>query len=192
MSECDTTRQLNGGFVALGNICEDFLDRNSIIDSAERVPTEALPKDAVRRLVHAEHMTTVLRRFHGTPVELKVLSEKSDRIRYSRMILLTLRGSDTVVEFGIARLNLDSVDERIRDEIVQGDTPLGDILINHDVHRRIDPKWYFRFSASSPVLPYFDDAAVVEAFGRVAIIHCDGKPVIQLLEIVAVRGEEQP
>ena len=63
-----------------------------------------------------------------------------------------------------------------------GEIPLGAILITNEVMRRIEPKWYFRFTADAPMAAHFAGGGA--AYGRVGIIHCDGAPAIELLEVV--------
>ena len=154
--------------------------RNYEVIAAGDVPP---PFDGL--LVHREHMTATLGRHHGRPVELRVLRFRIDGDTYSREIVLTPAGSETIVEYGIVRLDLSVVSPAVRAEIEARRAPLGDILIRHDVLRRIEPQWYLRFGGQSPILGHFGASGAREAYGRLGTIYCDEAPAIELLEVVA-------
>ena len=130
-------------------------------------------------------MTTTLRDFYKDSIELRVLKHSMDNDQYRRKILLTLAGDRKVVEFGIVRLDLRLTSREVREQIEARDVPLGDILVTHQVLRRIDTRWLLRFGPGSPVLDHFGDPPPSEAFGRMATILLDGKPAVDLLEVVS-------
>jgi hypothetical protein len=144
-------------------------------------------------LVHHEHMTVALQRFHGSPVEVQVREEhlSADGDYYTRMISLAPAASPgRVVEWGIVRLDFRYMDAAVRDEILRKQMPLGAILIKHDVHRRVKPRFFLRFPPGGPVLRLFGAAESRPVYGRLGTIYCDEEPAIELLEIVT--GVEQP
>jgi hypothetical protein len=165
-------------------VCDGFFSAEEACRGATVVGIHEVPDPFRKLLVHSEHMTTTLADWHGDDVALAVLREHIEASYYGRCILLTLGGTGRVVEFGIARMNLSSTSEAVRAEILAREQPLGDILIRHDVLRKIDPKWFIRFDASSPFLVHFGSPRCNEAYGRVGVIHVDGQRVIELLEIV--------
>jgi chorismate-pyruvate lyase len=73
----------------------------------------------------------------------------------------------------------------VRAEIVSETTPLGRILINHNVLRRIEPTDYLRVTPGPEMMEWFGLKTPEPAYGRLALIHCDGKPAIELVEIMA-------
>ncbi len=169
---------------ALESLCHWFFEDRISVEGCEPVAADALP-DAYRKLlVHNEHMTERLSAYHEQPVSLHVLHERRKGDLYSRNVLLTLGDSDFAVEFGIMRMNLAFVSSDVRAEIESGETPLGTILVQHEVLRKIEPKWYLRFDADSPMASHFGRKATSEVYGRVGIIHCNDEPAIELLEIV--------
>lgn len=183
-NESETLADLNTGVVALASVCDGFFDAEVASRDAHPVEAANIPEPYQQLLVHQEHMTTRLNAHYGAPVALRVLEEQTNEDHYARRILLTPVNSDAVVEFGIARLNLSLVSPSVRQDVLKQEIPLGDVLIQHNVMRRIDPKWYFRFGPESPFVGDFSTEASVPVFGRVGIIHCDGAPAIQLLEVV--------
>ncbi len=104
---------------------------------------------------------------------------------YARKILLALHRSGSVVQFGIMRINLRYCSKPVRAEVLAGQTPLGRILINHRVLRRIEPTAYLRVVPSPAMMKWFGLDRPVPIYGRLAIIHCDDKPAVELLDIVA-------
>src|SRR5207248_841333 len=99
-------------------------------------------------------------------------------------ILLELQGSGKVVQFGIVRVNLSYCSEPVRNEILAGKTPFGRILIRHNVMRRIEPTAFLRIIPSPAMMKWFSLDQPVPTYGRLAYIHCDEQPAVQLLEIV--------
>lgn len=129
-------------------------------------------------LVHEHHMTVAVESYHDGPVDVRVLESRHDGDLYARRILLVHRPSGQVVQFGLVRLDLSRVAPEVRERIVEEKTPLGRVLIEHDVLRRVEPIAYYRF----PSAPWFGGAT---CYGRVAIIHFDGEPAVEVLEVVA-------
>ncbi len=169
---------------ALDEFCAGFSSSPAMGPTASRVSADDLPDTFRRLLVHHDHMTETLRVFHGAQVELKVLAAHLDGEAYHRRIVLTLAGSGRVVEAGLVRIDLRYTSDEVRGRILERKTPLGDILIQANVLRRIEPRWYFKFNAGCPLLTDFN-REVPEAYGRMGMIHCDGHPAIELLEIVS-------
>ncbi len=155
-----------------------------LITGYTAVPAESLEEPHRTLLVHHEHMTAVLFAYHGQAVDLHVLRRSQIADHSTRFITLTARDSGQVVETGIVRINLGLLGAAVRQEIMDAQKPLGSILIEHDVLRRIEPKWYFRLEESCPMLDHFG-SGVRQACGRFGLIHCDDQPAIELLEVVA-------
>ncbi|MCB9851280.1 MAG: hypothetical protein H6817_11325 [Phycisphaerales bacterium] len=177
--ECRTAEE------ALQSLCDWFYDGRMSVEGCDPVDADALPPTYRDLLVHTEHMTRRLADYHGKPVELVVLHHETSGTIYSRNILLQLAGTEHVVEFGVVRMDLRFMSERVRDGILAGEIPLGAILITNEVMRRIEPRWYFKFTAGAPMGAHF--AGGDESYGRVGIIHCEGEPAIELLEVVTDR-----
>jgi chorismate-pyruvate lyase len=178
MSALDPARQLTDLFAL-------FADTH-IVDPPDFqvVPASQVPQPYHELLVHDQHMTVTLERFHSQRVHLTVLARRRQENDYARMILLSLEGSGEIVEFGTVRMDLSCVSEAVRAAIVAGRTPLGRVLIEHNVLRHIDPIGYLRIAPSQQLRAWFNAPDTDPIFGRVAIITCNGQPAVQLLEIV--------
>jgi chorismate-pyruvate lyase len=151
----------------------------------ELVPPDAVPPPYDRLLVHEHHMTVTVEEYHGDLVDVVILDRRQDGDSYARKILLKLQKSGTIVQFGIVRIRLDLCSPEVRARIVEGQTPLGRILIEHNVLRRIEPTAFLRVVPGPALTSWFGLARPTPTYGRLALIHCDGQPAVELLEIVA-------
>ncbi len=180
MSALHELNNLDDAIVSLSQ--EPFGD--ALISSYTAVAAESLEEPFRKLLVHHDHMTEVLFAYHGRAVCLHVLRRAQDADTYTRFIKLAAHDSEQVIETGVVRINLGLLSAPVRQEVLAATKPLGSILIEHDVLRRIEPKWYFRLESSCPMLDHFG-SSVQQAYGRVGLIHCDHQPAIELLEVVA-------
>ncbi|MBI2805915.1 MAG: hypothetical protein HYX68_13120 [Planctomycetes bacterium] len=149
------------------------------------IPADQVPKPYRDLLVHEHHMTVTVEAHHGSLVDVKVLEKIHAGDAYSRKILLALQGDGRIVQFGLVRIWLNYCTPEVRDEILSEKTPLGRILINHNVLRRIEPTEFLRVTPGPEMMQWFGLSRPEITYGRLAMIHCDGKPAIELLEIVA-------
>jgi chorismate-pyruvate lyase len=154
------------------------------------IPASQVPEPERGLLVHEHHMTVTVEAHHGGLVDVRVLEARQNGDAYARKILLALQGSGRIVQFGLMRIRLAYCTPAVREEILSRRTPLGRILIRHNVLRRIEPTAYLRVVPGPAMMEWFGLTEPVPAYGRLAIIHCDGKPAVELLEIVA--PEEKP
>ncbi len=83
------------------------------------------------------------------------------------------------------RVNLANCTPAVRDEIVAGQTPFGRVLIKHKVMRVIEPTAYLRVKPGPAQLAWFGRTEPGPLYGRVAYIHLDEKPTVELFEVVA-------
>jgi len=151
----------------------------------EVVPAAAVPPPYDRLLVHEHHMTVTVEAHHGSLVDVKVLTTRQDGDFYSRKILLALQSTGRIVQFGIPRVNLSLCSPAVREEILAQRAPLGRILINHNVLRRIEPTAYLRVTPSPAMMQWFGLDQPKVTYGRLAFIHCNSHPAVELLEIMA-------
>src|SRR5438094_6113505 len=147
-----------------------FRDDSSLIERAEHIPSATTPEPYKRLLVHDYHMTVAMESFHQSPVEVRVLDRRRDGDSYCRQIVLVKQGTDQVVQFGIVRFDLKSVSAEVRDEILREQTPLGRILIEHDVLRHIDLGAILRISAGPLLSQQLQMPLHGETYGRLATI----------------------
>jgi chorismate-pyruvate lyase len=162
---------------------------SSYIARMEAVPADSVPAPYHQLLVHPHHMTVTVEAHYGELVDVRLLEKIQEGDTYARKILLVTQKTRHVVQFGLVRIHLQYCSATVGAEIVAGLTPLGRILIEHDVLRRIEPMLYLRVLPGPAMMEWFALTQREWTFGRQALIHCDGKPAIELLEILAPTGE---
>ena len=168
------------------------------------VTPEKVPEPARTLLDHRSHMTVAMERFHGCDVRLRVVAQADDGREhrpndgwYAREILLETPAGK-IVQHGIVRIDLTHLDAPTARAIREGRQPLGRILIEagmlRDVHGvqllEIMPGPHlqdlFRLTAlGSAGIALPAGMARTPVYGRVADIQLDGRPTVELLEIVA-------
>jgi chorismate-pyruvate lyase len=151
----------------------------------EVIPADQVPRPYHGLLVHEHHMTVTQEAYHRDLVDVRILDLRVDGDFYARKILLALHTTGRIVQYGIVRINFHFCSPEVRAEIVAGQTPLGRILINHDVMRRIEPTAFLRMVPGPAVMKWFGLDRPCPTYGRLAIIHCNEQPAIELLEVVA-------
>jgi hypothetical protein len=155
------------------------------LDGFELVPADEVPEPYFSLLVHEHHMTVTVEAHHGSRVDVQVLARNVTEDTYARKILLVLQSTGRVVQFGIMRIHLRFCTPPVRAEILAARTPLGRILIEHNVLRRIKPVAFLRVVPGPDMIGWFGLGSPRPTYGRLAMLHCDGKPAVELLEIVA-------
>jgi hypothetical protein len=151
----------------------------------EFVPPDEVPPPYYGLLVHEHHMTVTVEEFHREPVDVRVLAKNRTGDFYARKILLVTQQTQRVVQFGIVRINFAYTSAAVRAAIEAEDTPLGRVLIEHNVLRRIEPTAFVRAILDQTMMRWFNLDKPHLTYGRLAYIHCDNQPAVELLEVVA-------
>jgi chorismate-pyruvate lyase len=74
--------------------------------------------------------------------------------------------------------------EPVRTAIVDGKTPLGRVLIQHDMLRRIEPTAFLRVRLDERMAGWFGVAPGSETYGRLGVIYTGDRPAVEVLEIL--------
>ncbi|HCK54422.1 MAG TPA: hypothetical protein DIC23_14485 [Planctomycetaceae bacterium] len=162
-----------------------FGDGESLVRAAEHVPGALTPSPYNEMLVHEHHMTVTMEEYYESPVEVRIVQQVDTDGLYCRKIVLLKAGTSQVVQFGIVRFNFRYVTDEVRDEIVAGKTPLGRVLINHNVLRHIDLGAIVRVTAGDELAELLQMEPGGVTYGRLATIFCNQHPAVDLLEIPA-------
>ncbi len=157
----------------------------SYLSRIEEVPAAQVPQPYHRLLVHEHHMTVTVEAHHGSLVDVRVLEEHVEPDAYARKILLVTQDAGKIVQFGLVRVQLRFLSEKVRREILSRQVPLGRVLIRNNVLRRIEPTAFLRVTPGPAMLEWFGLDRPRLTYGRLAMIHCDNQPAVELLEIVA-------
>jgi chorismate-pyruvate lyase len=161
-----------------------FYPQPELLGRFEEVESHELSRDYRMLLAHDSHMTVTVERFHNTPVNVRVLESQLTGQHYARKILLARQNDGVVVQFGIMRLDFAAVSPEVRREVESQQTPLGRILIRHNILREVHLTKLWRVTPGEDLRRLFGLADDQVTYGRTAIIDCDGEPAVELLEIV--------
>lgn len=154
----------------------------------ELVDPSALPVPYRELLVHSRHMTVTVEERHGGPVDVQVLVSRRVGDVYARKILLRLRSTGRPVQFAVTRIDLAQLAPAVRDEIESERIPLGRILIQHGVMRAVRPTAFYRATPTPILCDWLGLAAPLPLFGRLGVLSVDGRPAIEVAEILAPVG----
>jgi chorismate-pyruvate lyase len=169
----------------LDSLVTSFYARPEELGEFTVVEPDQIPLPYRDLLCHDHHMTVTIEAFHRVPVEVEVLSVTDRQTRYARRILLRRQSDQAVVQFGIVRLDLQMLDKPVRDEILAERTPLGRVLIEHEVLREVELHQLYQVRCGPDLAERFQVPLGTTTFGRTALIYCNGEPSVELLEIVA-------
>jgi chorismate-pyruvate lyase len=150
----------------------------------ESAVEDEMPSDYAGLLAHENHMTVTVERFFRSSVDVKVLETDTTPTHYARKILLSRQTDGAVVQFGIMRLKLSCLSAEVRKEVESRRTPLGRILIQHNVLREVHLVKLWKAEAGPDLATYFGVPHGTLTYGRTAMIDCNGEPGVELLEIV--------
>lgn len=166
-------------------LTEIFPEDGKLIELAEHVPKDLLPIPYRKMLAHDQHMTVTMESYYGGSVDVTVIDSKLEGDTYTRKIVLTKSGSDRVVQFGIVRFNFQYVTEEVREKIIEGKTPLGRVLIQHNVLRHVDLGALLKVTAGPELSKHLQMKPGDVTYGRLATIFCNNQPAVDLLEVPA-------
>ncbi len=168
----------------LDELVDLFYDNRDQLGRVTRVSSSDMPPVFGELLDHNSHMTVTVERHHGSPVEVQVLKTRRDDSHYSRKILLRRQSDQRVVQFGIVRLELASLAPEVLEEIQAEATPLGRILIQHQVMRQVQLAALWRIEPGPDLQRLLDCKPDDPVYGRTALIFCNDHPAVELLEVV--------
>ena len=172
--------------VDLGELVGEFYQPNEFDKLGQFVPSDEISTPASDLLCHEHHMTVTVEDYHGGPVSVRVHRYHHRQHWYLREITLHLESDGSPVQYGIVRFDTTTVSTAVWQRIESRSIPLGRVLINHDVHRRVElcRLWTIDPGPSLRTLLRLETDAPIH--GRTALIHCNGRPAIELLEVVTV------
>jgi hypothetical protein len=171
-----------------------------LFDDVEHVPASLTPEPYRQLLVHDHHMTLAMEEFHGNAVEVHVVDRHFEEAGYFRTSVLTVPATvigrtagragtwfegERAIQFGAIRFNFEFVTVEVREAIVAEHTPLGQVLINHNVLRHIDLGAILKIKVGPELAELFGCERGTETYGRLATIFCNRRPAVDLLEVSA-------
>ena len=161
-----------------------FYDSHAELGQFTEVTPSQMPADYRGLLAHSKHMTVTVEKFHNSPVNVHVWSKKIEQPHYARKITLSRTSDGQVVQYGIMRINFSYLSPAVQAEIEQEGTPLGRVLIQHHVLRRVHLASLWHVVPGEDLQRLFGLSDAVPTYGRTALIECNSEPAVELLEIV--------
>jgi chorismate-pyruvate lyase len=152
---------------------------------ATLIPATDLPEPYKSLLAHTYHMTVTVEAHYGQPVDVRVMESGRDGDFYHRRIVLELAGSKKVVQYGGVRLNLTCCSAPVRAAILEEKTPLGRVLIEHNVLRRVEPTGFLRVEPGPQMMAELGMTEAERLYGRTGVIFFDDRPAIGVVEVLA-------
>ncbi len=149
------------------------------------VPPSWIPEPYRKMLVHHVHMTVTVEEHYQQPVSIEVLASRRVGESYGRETLLQLSSNQQTVQFGAVRIDLTCCAQPVRHAILEEKTPLGRVLIENNVLRRIEPTAFLQITPGAKLAGWFGMSRPETCYGRLGVIFCDDRPAIAVLEILA-------
>ncbi len=178
LADCATPQEafaeLASGFVG----CEKLAFDAKVIEPAD------IPEPYRELLVHEKHMTLTLTSHYKAFMELHVKEMHFEGNLYSRKIALTIPRGHDIVEYGLIRLDLRFVPQPVWQEIFHQRTPMGELLLRHNILQRVQPKWFLKLEPGCGILKWLGAKADRTLFGRLGTIYCNGEAAVEVLEVV--------
>jgi chorismate-pyruvate lyase len=133
----------------------EFYLRSGLPEIGLVVP-ESIPEPQRSLLVHDRDMTPTLEKFHGSPIELRILKCWWTGDSLMREVVLVLKENGRPVEFGAIRIDISAISGEARKVILENRLPFGTILKEYVIDHMSRPSAFLR------VLP---DAVMRQALG---------------------------
>jgi chorismate-pyruvate lyase len=169
-----------------------FYSTSESLGQFSEVGVDKMPEPYRRLLAHNDHMTVAVESLHQSSVDVRVLRRQVTPTHYAREILLARRSDGAVVQYGIMRVSFSHLPPEVQGKIRSEQTPLGRILIEHNVLRRVQLFSLRRVELGQVLSQHFQRPIGTITYGRTALIECNQSPAIELLEIVAPIEAEKP
>lgn len=167
-------------------LAELFFPNLAALGLFEPVTVDELPDDYRSLLAHHDHMTVALEAWHNSHVEVVALDEWQDEASYARVSLIRRQTDGQIIQFGIMRIWPGDLPEAVRREIVSKRSPLGRVLIRHNLLREVEVLTLWRITPGPVLKEHLKLSSAAPIFGRSAQILVDERPTVQVLEIVTL------
>jgi chorismate-pyruvate lyase len=161
-----------------------FYPSTEALGEFAEVAADAMPPAFQTLLAHESHMTVAVEKWHRSPVDVRVLAKLPTDTDYARKILLARKSDGGVVQYGIMRIQYSHLTDAVRREIESEATPLGRVLIQHNVLRKVELFALWKVVPGDELRELLGMKPGQATYGRTALIHVDGEPAVELLEIV--------
>lgn len=158
--------------------------------SFKLMPGERLPDPARKLMYHYDDMTSTLAGYYGSEIYIDKIQSIERGDVYLREVFLRTRNSETVVEYGVIAIVLDSFDEEQR-RIIEADCePFGGLLHQFKIEFLSAPVCFFAICAE-----YLADTPFKELEGHIfygrfnQLSRPNGQTLAWIMEILPEENE---
>ena len=146
---------------------------------------ENLPETPRHLLCHGGDMTTRLERHHQSPIGLKALYVSQTPDSYFREVLLFAEKTGKPVEYGAIEINTEVFPEKLRSDVLQGQKPLGGLLLKHKFDFISNPQTYFQVESDEHIQNHLQVPSPSKLYGRANILTTSsGDTIANIVEIL--------
>ncbi len=162
-----------------------FYGLGSARPRATFIPAEQLPDDERWLLAHDGDMTSRLREFHQSEIDLDVHAKQRVGDYLVRASVLNRRRDGIPVEFGAIGIHVEVLPEAAQKLVVEGLVPLGGILERESVSFSSHPRGFFRIAVDSRLAELLGATAGQVLYGRCNELRCgDGRVLADVVEVL--------
>ena len=163
----------------------DFCARAGIaVPSFRTIDHSVVPPPYRQLLVHSRDMTSVLQEFHGQRIHLEHVELRRDADRVLRQVVLTLEDGRPA-EFGAIEISLAGLPPPAQQDVLACRTPLGAILLGHNIAYTSQTRGFFELNADAVVAQSLGIAENSSLFGRTNdLFTSSGNILAQVVEIL--------
>jgi len=169
---------------------DEFYSRSGLsLPPLDQVDGEAVPEPYKSLLVHESDMTSTLESFHKAGIHLRLVSREQRGDEYFREVVLVLDGSEKPVEFGAIKIQLDRFPEKVRQEILREQFPLGHLLKDFSIEYQSCPRAFLRIASDRTINGLLGLSGAHLLYGRRnTLLNPAGEPIAEIVEILPPVG----
>ncbi len=158
------------------------MGRSEELINPRTIHSDDIPVTQRDLLDHQGHMTLLQQSRHDG-IELDVLNISECDGEYLREILFRRRPDLHPVQYAILQAHTALLPEAVRLRLVDAKEPLGRILVEAGVSRRIEVTCLLSIETTATFRERTDTTAE-RLYGRQIVIHCDDKPAVEAAEFL--------
>lgn len=143
-----------------------------------------MPQPYRRLLVHESDMTSTLEAHHGEPIVLRQLARRHDGGSLLRQVLLLGSESGRIFEYGAIHIHLNRFASAARQEILEGQTPLGAVLAKNEVNYESRPQLFFGLTSDRHIDGWLELRNPTQLYGRQNVLLGSSGPLAEVVEIL--------
>ncbi|MBK1826791.1 hypothetical protein [Haloferula rosea] len=145
-----------------------------------------VPQPFQKLLVHDQDMTSKLAAFHSDEIRLEVLKSEQHDLVHLREVVLHAATHGTPVEYGVIEILLDAFPPDVHQDILEGQTPLGTLIIQSALPFRSEPQGFFSIAQDAVADIFPKSPGGENLYGRYNHLmrNDDGSCLARIIEIL--------